>query len=401
MSDEFDELFTTATATENPRPWLLDAADLLAEPDPGPTQWLVEDLIVDKAVVAVVGRWKTTKSYGLLHTCIAVATGQPAFGAFEIPAPGPVVFLNEESGRDALWRRLDALCRGRAIDPETLRGQLHVGANAGIKLDDPRWQSDLIELGKQLKPRLFVFDPFARMKASARAENDQTDMAVLIEYLRLLRDETQAAVCFVHHTGHTGEHMRGSSDLESMWESRLTWTRDGQSPTITVSAEHREAEAAEPFTYRINWDSATRSMRFDAQRKDNADSNAPTLQDRILEGLREHPNQRADELAKLLSIRTSDVRRELYSLVDEGKTKEGPSGRTDSLGRPIQDKVWNLNTQAGLWVVPQDGPRQDEPRSGLCGVPEREDPRRGSSGDEPPDEVDDGGGFGGEEDFGF
>ena len=33
--------------------WLLDAADLLAEPDPGPTPWLVDGLIVDQAIVAV------------------------------------------------------------------------------------------------------------------------------------------------------------------------------------------------------------------------------------------------------------------------------------------------------------------------------------------------------------
>src|SRR5205809_1058849 len=43
--------------------WLVDAAELLAEPDPGPTPWLVDELIVDRAIVAAVGRWKTTKSY--------------------------------------------------------------------------------------------------------------------------------------------------------------------------------------------------------------------------------------------------------------------------------------------------------------------------------------------------
>jgi RecA-family ATPase len=88
--------------------WLIDAADLLAEPDPGPTPWLVDRLIVERAIVAAVGRWKTTKSYGLLDICISVATGRPAFGSLEIPEPGPVVFVNEESGRAALWRRLDA-----------------------------------------------------------------------------------------------------------------------------------------------------------------------------------------------------------------------------------------------------------------------------------------------------
>jgi AAA domain len=86
----------------------------------------------------------------------------------------------------------------------------------------------LVELGERLQPRLFVFDPLARMKAAARKENVQEEMAALIEFLRHLREETGAAVGFVHHTGHEGLHMRGSSDLDSMWESRLTWKRDGQ-----------------------------------------------------------------------------------------------------------------------------------------------------------------------------
>ena len=82
--------------------WLIDAAALLAEGDPGPTNMLVEDLITDQALTAAVGKWKTTKSYGMLDICISVATGLPAFGRFAIPEPGPVVFVNEESGRRAL-----------------------------------------------------------------------------------------------------------------------------------------------------------------------------------------------------------------------------------------------------------------------------------------------------------
>lgn len=182
-----------------------------------------------------------------------------------MPNPGPVVFINEESGPAALWRRLDALCRGRAIDPEELRGRLHVAANARVRLDDSGWQNDLLELGRDLKPRLFVFDPLARMKGASRDESAQNEMAFVVDFWRRLRDETSAAVALVHHTGHNGEHMRGSSDLESVWETRLSWKRDGQSPLVTVTAEHREAEAGEAMQYRINWDHDTRSMRFDLE----------------------------------------------------------------------------------------------------------------------------------------
>jgi RecA-family ATPase len=269
----------------------MDAAELLAEGDPGPTPWLVKNLIVAQALIACVGRWKTTKSYALLYLCIAIATGRAAFGELEV-SQGPVVFVNEETGRAALWRRLDALCRGRAIDPEELRGKLFVAANARVRLDDPGWQAELEMLGKEIKPALFCFDPLARMKQPGRKENDQDQMAHVIDFWRQLRDETNAAVAVVHHTGHSGEHMRGSSDLESVWETRLTWEREAQSATVKVRSEHREAEAGPPLEYRIGWDGLTRSMRFDLQ--------GDTLAVKVAEALRGDPEASANTIAEQL-----------------------------------------------------------------------------------------------------
>jgi RecA-family ATPase len=125
-----------------------------------------------------------------------------------------VVFVNEESGRAALWRRLDSLCRGRAIDPEELRGRLFVSANARVKLDDPHCQNELLDFGKEVRPRLFAFDPLARMKAPGRKENAQDEMSEVIEFWRHLRNETGAAVSLVHHTGHEGSHVRNFEQAE-------------------------------------------------------------------------------------------------------------------------------------------------------------------------------------------
>lgn len=382
------EPITTMGLEEAAPAWLIDAADLLAEPDPGPTPMLVDGLIVDRAIVAFVGRWKTTKSYALLDICISIATGEPAFGHYEIPQPGPVVFINEESGRTALWRRLDALCRGRAIDPERLRRRLYVAANTRQRLDDETTQRELLEISHRLQPRLFVFDPLARMKSPSREENAQKDMAILIDFVRELRDQTGSAVGFVHHTGHQGEQMRGSSDLESMWESRLAWKRDGQSPLVEIHSEHREAEAAPAVRYRISWDSETRTMRFP---RDTDDTVQP-LDQRISEWLADHPNQKAEDVAKGLQIRVSDVRRTLEMLERAGTTHNGPSGRTDAMGRPIRDKVWNLNNQAVTQLEmarPTNGPTQDEPPSGMRGSVARPPSLEGDGPDEPPDEPPD------------
>jgi AAA domain-containing protein len=133
-----------------------------------------------------------------------------------------------------------------------------------------------------------VFDPLARMKSASREENAQKEMAPLIEFMRDLREETGAAVAFVHHTGHTGTHMRGSSDLESAWETRLDWSRENQSSDVTVKSEHREAEACDPIRYRIVCDHETRTMRFPLIEDD--------LRAQVRAYLREHPEARSNEV---------------------------------------------------------------------------------------------------------
>jgi RecA-family ATPase len=163
---EQEEAAVAAAVTEvelKAQPWLARASDLLAEPDPGPTSFLVEEMMVDQAIAAVVGRWKTTKTYALLDLAISVVTGQPFLGRLEVARPGPVVLVLEESGRKALWRRLDSLTRGRAIGRDAL-ADLHYAANEGVKLDDLEWQDALIAAGRTIGPRLFILDPLARLK---------------------------------------------------------------------------------------------------------------------------------------------------------------------------------------------------------------------------------------------
>jgi hypothetical protein len=131
-----------------------------------------------------------------------------------------------------------------------------------VKLDDTGWQAELLAAGKELAPRLFVFDPLARMKASERNESEQKDMSPVIDFWRELRDGSGAAVALVNHTGHQGEHIRGTSDLETAWETRLHWSKSGSE--VTIKSEHRDADSVPEFKYRIAWDAVTRSMRFEA-----------------------------------------------------------------------------------------------------------------------------------------
>lgn len=142
---------------------------------------------------------------------------------------------------------------------------------------------------------------------------------------------------FVHHTGHQGDHMRGSSDLESVWESRLTFKRDGDTGLVTVTAAHREEEDGTTIVYRLDWHSETRTMRLRPS--------VPPLAERIIDHLREHGPAGGEAIAKALEIRRQWVVRELEAMEALGTTHRAPSGKRDGMGRLIPAKVWHLSNK--------------------------------------------------------
>jgi hypothetical protein len=128
-------------------------------------------------------------------------------------------------------------------------------------------------------------------------------MGVLLDFMRLLRDEAPkpCSVVFCHHTGHEGTHLRGSSDLESYWESKVALKRSGEE--YDFSSEHREAEAGETHRFHQAWDVETRSVRLrliDDERHEE-------IVERVAAYLDEHPDASANETFKALGGTRKEV----------------------------------------------------------------------------------------------
>lgn len=296
--------------------WLERASDLLREPDPGPTRFQVERLLIEKAIAMILGPPKVAKTWAELELASAIVTGRAAFDTFEIGNPGPVIVVLEESGRDALHRRLDALTRGHALSPDRLR-DLHFAANRRVRLDDDEWRRRLIDAGRLIRPRAYFFDPFARLKSSGRDENAQKEMAPLLEFMRELRDAIEAAVVFVHHTGHVGTHGRGSPDIESFWESKLSIERDSNG-VYKLEAVHREAEAADPFRFRLAFDETTRTVKLSPA---EAQIREDERRDDINAYLDEHPEASANDVYKAVGGRRDEVLAAVRQLKEDRMTE--------------------------------------------------------------------------------
>ncbi len=296
-----DQTAPAAPFAEADGSWLERASDLLAEPDPGPTPFLVDELIVEGAIAAIVAPYKAAKTWTVLELAVAVVTGRDAFNAYPIPQPGPVIVVVEESGRAALHRRLDRLSRGYALPPDALR-ELRFAANHGVRLNDPGWQERLLAACRSIGPRAVFLDPLVRLKGATVEENAQREMGPVLDYMRTLRDESGAAVVYAHHTGHEGTRQRGTSDLEGYWESKLEITKPVQGePKRQVTVSHREAESGHTFSFRLDFDETTRSLRL------------PVVEDllraRVHAYLDEHPDASKNEVNKHVEGRKETIRR--------------------------------------------------------------------------------------------
>jgi hypothetical protein len=291
------------------RDWLERASDLLAETDPGDTPFLVDSLMVEQAITAIAGQPKVGKTWIVLELAVSIVNGRPAFGRFRVSKAGPVIVVLEESGREALHRRLDALTRGRAIERSAL-DKLHFAANRRVRLDDKHWQHEITAACLELGAVALFIDPLARMKEAGRDENEQRSMAPVIEFLRDLRDQTGTAPAFVHHLVKAGVTMRGSGDLESVWETRIGVTRSGLK--FTLSAEHRESEEAPRVELRLIRDGATRTVRLEPTARTPPVAAAEVDCERWLAAyVGEHPGQPRGAVEKAYSAAHGDRGRNL------------------------------------------------------------------------------------------
>lgn len=343
-----------AVAPDPDASWLLQADELLRGETPGPTPFLVEELLVDGAIGAIQGAPKAGKTWLVLELALAIVSGRAALGAFEVAEPGPVIVVLEESGHAALHRRLDSLARGRGMSPESLAG-LHVAPNLRVRLDDSRWRERLLAAAAELRPRAIFLDPLVRLKGASVDENSQQEMASVLDFLRDLRDACEGAVVFTHHTGYEGGHLRGTSDLEGYWESKVSVERD-EHGLSTLRAEHREADAGVRRDYRVVFDAATGTARLELVQE--AARVERDLAAEIGAYLRQHAAAPTSEITREIKARPDSV---ASTLAADARFVEVPPPP----GRKANARCWTLSA---LLFPDAGNSREEQPpgRSTLC-----------------------------------
>ncbi|MDJ0440614.1 AAA family ATPase [Rhodococcus qingshengii] len=127
----------------------------LAEPVP-PMRWLIRDVWPEHSFGPMGGEKKTLKTYNLMAMAVAVASGKPLFGQFEVVSPGPVLYYVGEGGQRSFQRRLQAVCAAYKVNLADLpiHAVFEVGSLAGAE-----FTAALARNLDAIEPALVVVDP--------------------------------------------------------------------------------------------------------------------------------------------------------------------------------------------------------------------------------------------------
>ena len=159
------------------------------------THWLVQELWSDQAVGILGGEPKCCKSFLALDLAVSVASGAPCLRRFPVRHTGPVLLFPAEDSLAVVRRRLEGICSAADVGFQSLPVEIITAPT--LRLDTPKDRERLSNTVRACQPRLLILDPLIRLHRLD--ENDASQIAALLSYLRQLQRAFHVAVLVVHH----------------------------------------------------------------------------------------------------------------------------------------------------------------------------------------------------------
>ena len=316
------------------------------------TQWLIEELWAEQAVGILGGEPKCCKTFLALDMAVSVASGTPCLRQFPVRQKGSVLLFPAEDSLAVVRQRLEGICAAASLSLASL--PIEVITAPVVRLDRESDTTLLANTVQNLKPSLLILDPLIRLHRAD--ENDATQMASLLSFLRQLQRAFELAIVVVHHarkaaSGRPGQGLRGSSELHGWGDSNLYLRRRGD--RLTLCTEHRAAASRDNIHLQLleEGSALSLSLRPSEQPHNDSSPSKPTAAQRVREvlGQLDRPAN-IQEIRKLCAMRMASVcsaitelsetgivvkQTEGYQLQSRDQTQEAVS-ESVSLSRPIQ-----------------------------------------------------------------
>ncbi len=309
---------------------------------PCQTPWLVEDLWTDQAVGILGGEPKCCKSFLALDLALAVASATPCLRRFPVRHAGPVLLFPAEDSLAIVRARLDGIAAAAHVALADL--PLYVITTTALRLDLPGDQQRLTRTVHALQPVLLVLDPLIRLHQ--RDENDASQIAPLLGFLRQLQRQFHLAVVLVHHAKkdaaalRPGQALRGSSELHGWGDSNLYLRRQRDQLTLTV--EHRAAPSLDPIPIQLTRAGGALALAL-AHRPDPPAPQPRSPRQRVLDVLAAADRSLSlHEVRQRSGLRTATVCDVLHELVAASQARhaaDGYRGPPPSPGLPLPSSL--------------------------------------------------------------
>ena len=171
-------------------------------------QWQIRDFWTLGGFGQIAGPEKSLKSYVLAMICLAVASGRPLFGLFEVVTPGPVVLFTAEGTRHLVRRRMEHLAQTMDLTQDELRRLPIEIIDEAAQIQSERFLGTFKNALAQ-RPGLIGIDPlYAYQGGKVEAGNVYSAG----EMLTSMSELTQAANCSLILANHFNK--AGSQSLE-------------------------------------------------------------------------------------------------------------------------------------------------------------------------------------------
>jgi hypothetical protein len=194
----------------------------IGEPD-----WLIDKCIERGTVTSIFGAAKSGKSFIAIDMACAVASGRTFYGYETKPAT--VLYLAGE-GFTGVGRRIKS--HEQHYD-YSLKNKPLLVSNRGTRIGDTEDFKNLQEVCRAIQEEhgsigMIIVDTLARNYGLN--ENSTEDMNKFIQHIDDLKEEFNASIIIVHHTGHgSGARSRGSSVLPAALDYEFKVDRDKNS----------------------------------------------------------------------------------------------------------------------------------------------------------------------------
>jgi hypothetical protein len=303
------------------------------------TQWLVEELWTEQAVGILGGEPKCCKSFLALDVAVSVASGATCLRQFPVRRSGPVLLFPAEDSMAVVRQRLEGIAAAAHVPFASLPVQVITAPS--LRLDTATDRERLSHTVQQQRPILLILDPLIRLHRVD--ENDATQIATLLSFLRELQRKFQLAVMLVHHarkdsqSSRPGQALRGSSELHGWGDSNLSLRRKGSQ--LTLSTEHRAAASQDHIPLQLT--EAGSVVALEVVQRPSVEPEAPlNPTQRVRQALAQLQEPiPVQQLQKLCGIRTAKVCSALAELSTTGEVIHDARGYQLKLSLPVSRPI--------------------------------------------------------------